>query len=79
MAGKVTNRKLLHQRRQQCSKGFILGRLEAVALQPFKFYANGEVVAVVSTGKLRWTGVPGAVVAADELPQVAATLDKKVG
>src|SRR5690606_3543799 len=56
----------------------VLRHLERVVLQPFKFDADAEVVAVVSPLPARWSGMPGAIERRDELQQFAVAADHEM-
>ena len=66
------------ERGAQTRQSIVLGGLERFAFQPFQLDSDGEIVAVVAPQVLRSPGVPGPVVATDELPEVALAADEKM-
>ena len=58
-------------RRAQARQGFVLRAFEDLAFEAFEFDADRIVIAVRAAAPRRCTGVPGAIVAAHELPQLA--------
>ena len=79
MACKVMYGVALNQRWAQCCHGFILGVLEVVALQSFKFDANGVVIAVATASEVRDTCMPGPVIATYKLPDLAGASNIEMG
>jgi hypothetical protein len=51
---------------------------KALALQAFKLYTDGEVVAIGSPTVAGHARMPSALIAADELNQLAPTADEKM-
>ena len=74
----VGDRVASDQRLAQCGQGLVLCWLKPSALQAFEFNADGVVVAVVSPAVMGTTGMPRAVVTADELPEFTVPTDVEV-
>src|SRR3954467_4737662 len=75
VAGDAADRVTLRNRGAQACSGFVLCVLEQAALEACEFDADREIVAVRAALPLRRAGMPCAVVATDELPQLAAPPD----
>src|SRR5213595_802291 len=78
VAGDVRDRIALRDRGRQLRERLVLRGLEAVAFQAFELDADRIVVAVLASAPARSPGMPGAVAAIDELPQLAAAADVEV-
>ena len=78
MSGDMGNRISLEDGCAQAGKRFILQCFKSTAFQSFEFNANRVVIALALTPVSGWAGMPGAVVATDELPKIAGTADEKV-
>ena len=63
----------------ELGQGLVLGCFEGVAFESFEFDADGVVVAIVAPAPVGCACVPCAVVATDELLDVACALYDKVG
>lgn len=74
----VLNGVLLGQLVAERGQGLVLRGLEGVALQPFQLYAYGIVVAVGAALPFGAAGMPGPVVARDELNHLAGAANEKV-
>ena len=77
--GDVVHRVLRGDGAAKLLQGLVLGGFEAQAFQAFQLYANGVVVAAIAPAPLAYAGMPGTVVAADELPDLALARDKEMG
>ena len=53
----------------------VLRSFKNIALHAFEFYANGVVIAIVPASVSGNAGMPGAVIAAYELPEAAVAPD----
>lgn len=74
----VAQRITLAQLAQQKFEPPVLRRREVVFAIAFELDADRKIVAALTPEKLRRTGVPGALVATDELDQLAASAHQKV-
>ncbi len=63
---------------QACQAGVLHG-LEVTPFEAFEFDADGVVVTVAAIEPAGLARMPGAIVAADKLPQAAISVDQKVG
>jgi len=68
----------LEKRCAQAGQCFVLRRFKSASFKAFKFNANRVVIALAAPPVSGMAGMPGAVVAADELPERACAADKKV-
>ncbi len=78
VARNVGNRIVLHEAGAQVGQSGVLRRLKGLTLQALQFDADAVIVAVGTTSVAGNTGVPGAVVTADKLPDHPAALNEKV-
>ena len=78
VTGDVGDRVAPDQCLAQSGEALVLGRLKPFALQAVEFNADGVVVAVVASAVMGTTGVPRAVVTADELPKFTVSTDIEV-
>jgi hypothetical protein len=62
----------------QTGKTLVLSSLKPFTLQTFQFYADGVVIAVPAAAVFGSAGMPGPVIAADELHQRAIASNVKV-
>ncbi len=68
----------LAQVREQAGKGLVLGVFEGVMFQAFELDSHAVVVAIVAALPRGFARVPGTLVDADELNQLAIPPDEKV-
>src|ERR1035438_9201382 len=61
------------------AEAFVLGRLEGLAFEAFELDADRVVVAIAPAVPIGSAGMPGSVVAGDELQQGPAAAQQKVG
>ncbi|MPM65633.1 hypothetical protein SDC9_112530 [bioreactor metagenome] len=78
MPGDVAHRILRRNGYAKLLQGLVLRSFKAQAFQAFEFDADGVVVAALAPAPLAHAGMPGTVVAADELPDFALTRDKEM-
>ena len=60
-------------------QGDVLRGLKTQSFQTFEFDADGVVIAAIAAAPLRHSRMPGTIVAADELPDLALASNKEVG
>ena len=60
-------------------QGKVLRGLKSQALQTFQLDTDGVVIAAIAATPLRQSRMPGTIVAADELPDLALASNKEVG
>lgn len=79
MSGDIAHRVLLGNGGAQLLKRLVLRRLKTQAFQAFELDANGVIIAALAPSPLADAGMPGPVVAADELPDLSLARDEEVG
>src|ERR1019366_8136402 len=67
--GDRRDRIALGQTADHCTEALVLGRIEALAFEAFELDADRIVVAVAAAAPVRSAGMPGPLVARDELEQ----------
>jgi hypothetical protein len=79
MAGNMRDGIVLQDGCAQTGQRFILTVFEGLSFNPLKLYSDRVVVTVAPSAVTGGAGMPGAVVATDELLEFAMAPDKKVG